>query len=50
MSIEQMRVEIVKVYPGTKWRKRVERMPDDQVLAIYKSFERTGKLKRQTGA
>lgn len=50
MSIEQMRVEISKVYPGMKWRKRVQSMSDQQVLAIFKSFARNGKLEKRTGA
>ena len=30
-----MRQEVAAMYPGRKWKRRVERMPDDQVTAIY---------------
>ena len=39
MTIEQMRFEVAKLYPGYGWRDRVAKMPDKQILAIY-----TGKV------
>lgn len=39
MSVEQMRNEIKKPY-GPKWHKRVDKMPDKQVIAIYYRFRR----------
>lgn len=44
MSIDQMRYEIASVYPGPKWRERVRFMHDNQVIAIYKSFQQKGKF------
>ena len=35
MTIEQMRLEVAKLYSGYSWRERVARMPDGQILAIY---------------
>lgn len=35
MSIEQMRAEVIKLYPGEGWRRRVRDMSDAQVFAIY---------------
>ena len=35
MTIEQMRAEVAKLYPGASWQERVARMPDGQILAIY---------------
>lgn len=35
MSIQQMRSAIAKVYPGEKWQKKVAKMKDPQVLAVY---------------
>ena len=35
MSVEQMRAEIMKLYPGSGWRSRVLKMSDAQVVAIY---------------
>lgn len=35
MSVEQMRMAISKVYPGGKWSKKVSKMSDKQVIAVY---------------
>lgn len=35
MSIEQMRNEVMKLYPGPYWQKRVMNMTDAQIFAIY---------------
>ena len=35
MTIEQMRLEVTKLYSGVWWRERVANMPDKQVFAIY---------------
>ncbi len=35
MTIEQMRAEVARLYPGEGWRRRVAAMPDGQILAIY---------------
>lgn len=35
MSIEQMRNEVIKLYPGRGWQIRVLAMTDAQILAIY---------------
>ena len=42
--IETMRSDISKVYLNTSWKKKVARMPDKQVMAIYYSFLETGKF------
>ena len=44
MSIDQMHYEITSVYPGPKWRERVRSMHDNQVIAIYKTFQQKGKF------
>ena len=36
MTVEQMRAEVAKLYPGEKWKERVAKMSDGQILAIYK--------------
>lgn len=41
-SIDQMRAFIADVYGGS-WAKRVEDMPDNQVMAIYYSIVETGR-------
>lgn len=44
MSVEQMREAIAWVYPSEKWKYRVSKMADDQVMAIYFKFNQEGKL------
>jgi hypothetical protein len=45
MSIEQMRKAIEKVYPGDKWKKRVDKMSPNQILAVYNRMLDSRKLK-----
>jgi hypothetical protein len=45
MSVELMREAIKKVYPGEKWQKRVSKMKDAQVIAIYNKMLNNNKLK-----
>lgn len=44
MTIDQMRNALVRVYPGPKWKSRVQAMDTRQVVAIYKNMERTDRL------
>ena len=46
MTIDAMRSALVATYSGTKWKNRVEHMPDFQVVAVYKRLERSGELKK----
>ena len=46
MNVELMRSEIAKAYPGDDWKKRVKRMSDEQVIAVYHSFLRNDKFKK----
>lgn len=44
MTIDQMRQALIGAYPASKhWKAKVTKMPDNQVIAIYKSM----KLKNQ---
>lgn len=45
MTIEQMKLRLIEVYPGEQWLKRVERMQDGQVVAVFKKFQEQGKIK-----
>lgn len=38
MTVQQMRDAILKVYDTASWKKKVENMYDDQVIAIYHNF------------
>jgi len=44
MTIEEQRTAISKVYPTEKWQRTVANMDEDQVIAIYLSFEKRGIL------
>ena len=46
MTPQQMRLELIAAYPTSdKWRRRVERMEDDQVTAIYLRLKKEGCVK-----
>lgn len=45
MTVDQMRIRLFSAYSGDKWKKKIEKMPDNQVIAIYKRLESQGKLK-----
>ena len=42
MGVDNLRTAIISAYPGTRWRDRVMRMQDNQVIAIYNNFVRNG--------
>lgn len=45
MTIDQMRENLIRSYPGDLWRKKVMLMEDRQVIAIHKKLESKGGLK-----
>ena len=46
MNPNQVRLELIAAYPySDKWRRRVERMEDDQVTAIYLRLKKEGRIK-----
>lgn len=46
MNPQQVRLELIAAYPySDKWRRRVERMEDDQVIAIYFRLKKAGRIK-----
>lgn len=46
MSVDQMREAILEVYPNSTWRRKVDKMPDEQVIAIYMSFLNNGRFEQ----
>lgn len=42
-----MRRRISEVYSGLGWKKKVANMPERQVFAIYKQFEKSGKFRTE---
>lgn len=47
MSVEQMRAKISEVYESDRWRRRVQLMPDNQVIAIYRTMRNRGQLNQK---
>lgn len=47
MSVEYMRECLLKVYPTKKWRVKVNRMSDTQVIAVYHKFLFEGKFDKK---
>ncbi len=46
MSVEQMRCAVAAAYKSSdSWQKRVAKMSDGQIIAIYHKFLSSGKLK-----
>lgn len=45
-TLEEMRLAIKSVYGGWKWKNRVDGMPANQVVAIYRNFESSGKFNK----
>jgi len=46
MNPNQVRLELIAAYPySDKWRRRVERMEDDQAIAIYLRLKKEGRIK-----
>ena len=44
MTIDQMRNEIEKCYPGDSWKRKVALMDENQVIAVYHKFLHDGKF------
>lgn len=44
MTIQQMKDAIRKVYDTASWKRKVDNMYDDQVVAIYYNFSERGIL------
>ena len=44
MNVETMRREIAKAYTGDAWKRKVKNMPENQVVAVYHNFQKTGRF------
>jgi hypothetical protein len=47
MTVEEMRAKISEVYESDRWRLRVRLMPDNQVIAIYRTMRDRGQFIRK---
>lgn len=45
MTVDSMRYLVKEAYPGKAWKKKVSKMSDTQIIAIYKRLEHDGKIK-----
>lgn len=46
LSIAQQRTALISAYPGSKkWQSKVDKMPEDQVVAVYLRLKGQGKIK-----
>lgn len=44
MPVYIMREHVEKAYPGDKWKEKVRRMSDNQILAIFQRRQASGKI------
>jgi predicted acetyltransferase len=44
MKVEQMRRELARMYAAS-WKEKVLKMSDVQVVAIYRKFQKEGKIR-----
>ena len=44
MNTDQMRELVKDAYPGPNWKAKVAKMPDGQIIALYHSLIRFGKI------
>jgi hypothetical protein len=49
MTVDGMRVALMERYSGEIRHQRVDRMPDSQVIAIYRRLEAYGELRKRPG-
>jgi hypothetical protein len=46
LTTEEKRAAIARVYPTKSWQRKVANMEENQVIAIYLSFEKNGNFRR----
>ncbi len=44
MTTIQMRERVSLAYPGPNWKTKVRKMKDEQIIALYHSLLRLGKI------
>jgi hypothetical protein len=45
MSTQQIRALVAGAYDGQRWKEKVKKMSDNQVVAVYKSLQKQGRVK-----
>lgn len=44
MNANQMRIELKRAYKGASWAAKVDKMSDNQVLAVYRRLQSQNKI------
>lgn len=47
MSVEKMREWLYSAYPNATWRNKVDKMPDNQVIAVFNKFKAEGRFEKK---
>ena len=45
MTVAIMREWVKSAYPGDRWKNKVNKMPDNQIIPLYYSLIKQGKIK-----
>ena len=45
MRVDQMREKVKEAYPGKNWKAKVDKMLDEQIIAVYYTLINFGKIK-----
>jgi len=45
LTSNQMRQNVIQTYPGQKWKDKVQKMSENQVIRLFYEFQRKGKIK-----
>lgn len=44
MTVDEMREKVKKAYKGDRWKRKVQYMPDDQIIAIFYRLKSKGQI------
>lgn len=45
MTVDEMREKVGEAYRGDRWKRKVQYMPDDQIIAIFYRLKSKGRIK-----
>ena len=45
-TIEEMRLQLIFYYPGSRWKQKVQKMGANQVIAVWHSYQERKKNKK----
>lgn len=44
MTVDEMREKVKEAYKGDRWKRNVQYMPDDQIIAIFYRLKSKGQI------